>query len=212
MPFTICLLLFACQNNQGEDPVVQMPEADQPDQDSGMGWLEGDSGFDTEFNEPMLLTLDVTHSGSWVLSPLAGPYELLTGEMSISEIAAGNQLSPWCSYNFALTGDVVNDSSCETCSFVVDVKFYLLEDSEDTGSPVNQEILQAESIDECFFPDLPTHQEIRRLGFSLPDQTIYFNYYNSGIWIPWYDASQNQNQIDFNWSSQIGFYGFPDDD
>ena len=76
----------------------------------------------------------------------------------------------------------------------------------------DEPMMSAQLVEECFTPDLPGHQEIRRLGFSFVEQTIYFNYYNSGIWLPWYEASQNQNEVLFDWESRVGFYGFPDDD
>ena len=183
-----------------------------------MGWIEGDSGlFDTGFNEPLQFALDVAHEGSWTLGPnFEAPYDILTGEMTIQEIADGDIITPWCDFTYSLTGQASNAAGCDTCDFVFDIEFYVLDydedpDDEEDMDDMEDGPMQARLIEQCFTPDLPAHQEIRRLGFSFVEQTIYFNYYNSGLWIPWYDASQNVNEVMFSWETQVGFYGFPDD-
>ena len=215
----VFILFQGCQSTENDGPIIELPPEEVVEEDSAMGWIEGDSGlFDTGFNEPMQFTLDVTHSGTWTLSPVAGPYEVLTGELTISEIADGDLVTPWCEFNYALTGQVVEDDSCPTCKFIFDIEFYVLDydeepdDDDMDDDDMDNQPMQAQLVEECFTPDTPGHQEIRRLGFSHADQTIYFNYYNSGIWIPWYEASQNQNEVLFDWTNRVGFYGFPDDD
>ena len=49
----------------------------------------------------------------------------------------------------------------------------------------------------------------RQYSYSQIDETIYFNYYSSGIWIPWYEASQVQIKSSSCGRTALG--GFPDD-
>jgi hypothetical protein len=206
-------LLFGCTPEQEEGPIVEMPPEPPAVEDTGMGWLEGDSGlFDTGFNEPFLFTLDVTHQGSWIVSPPVNP-EFLTGEMTITEIAEEDTTNPWCSFTYQLAGEDIPNTGCPTCEYVFNIEFYILDYDEtpDDQDDMDAPMTQANLIEDCLLPDLPDHGEYRQLGWSFVEQTIYYNYENSGLWIPWYSASEIADEVIFSWESRVGFYGFPDD-
>ena len=86
----------------------------------------------------------------------------------------------------------------------------VLEEEEEMPGMMDGEPIEAENLDGCLSPDLPGHQEIRRLGYSSTDGIIYFDYYNSGIWIPWFEANQLHDEITFSWEAKLGFFGFED--
>jgi hypothetical protein len=114
-----------------------------------------------------------------------------------------------------LTG-YATDIMCPTCDFAFDIEFYHVEDEdEDQEEPMNPngmngEPIKAESLEDCLSPDLPAHQEVRRLGFSSTEGIIYFDYFNSGIWIPWYEALKIHDNVTLNWEASLGFFGFMD--
>jgi len=208
------LIIQGCTPEQENGPVVVMPPEPPVVEDTGMGWLDGDSGlFDTGFNEPLLFTLDVTHQGNWTVSPPVNP-EYLSGEMTITEVANEDTNNPWCSFTYQLSStQVLSNYGCPTCEYVFEIEFYILDydesppDTEDDMEPMTQAAL----IEDCLLPDLPDHGEHRQLGWSFVEQTIYYNYDNSGLWIPWYSASEIADEVIFSWESRVGFYGFPDD-
>ena len=43
------------------------------------------------------------------------------------------------------------------------------------------------------------------MGYSSEDRLIYYNYNNTGIWLPWYDASRLGDEISFEWESTKGY-------
>jgi len=49
------------------------------------------------------------------------------------------------------------------------------------------------------------------MGWSEDEQTLYFNYYDSGFWLPWYEADAVHDDIAFTWAETLGFF-VPEDD
>ena len=207
--------LLACQGDKEPNVIIEMPPQPEAQEDSAMGWIEGDTAlFDTGFNEPPVAQLDITQTGSWELSPVAGPYEVLVGSMDILEVIDGDEVDPWCQFTYSIVGEIT-EGGCPTCQLSMTIEFYVVDYGEEIEEPMDDEMdgppERAYTVGDCFAPDLPQHLEQRQYSYSQIDETIYFNYYSSGIWIPWYEASQVQNQIFFLWQNSIGFYGFPDD-
>jgi hypothetical protein len=135
--------------------------------------------------------------------------------MTVLEVIDGATDPSWCSMTFNLTG-FATDIMCETCDMAFDVEFYLLENEDEENAPpeddmMDEDPVQAYVLDDCLSPDMPSHEEIRRLGFSVTEGTVYFDYYNSGFWLPWYDAYQIHDDVFITWESTVGFFGFPDD-
>ena len=66
-------------------------------------------------------------------------------------------------------------------------------------------------LEMCKSPDLPTDLERWNMGWSEDEQTLYFNYYDSGFWLPWYEADAVHDDIAFTWAETLGFF-VPEDD
>ena len=103
----------------------------------------------------------------------------------------------------------INDSSDTKAHHIITERED--EDEEIEEEDEMEEGTFAETPSDCFVPDMPDHLESRRLGYSALEGTIYFDYYDSGFWIPWYTADQIHDSITFEWNTLVGFYGFPDD-
>ena len=76
---------------------------------------------------------------------------------------------------------------------------------------IPEEFPTAENLSDCFSPEIPSHQEVRVMAYSLSDEMLYFNYYNTGIWVPWYPATFIHDTLEVNFKEEIGFYGVGDD-
>jgi hypothetical protein len=194
------------------EQTAELPDVDDGSLDSAAPSFAVDTSiYDTGFNEQMVQQLQLFHEGAWEMSPPSGPYTVLYGELEVMEVIDGKIDPPWCSFTFALTG-YISDELCDTCDIAFDVSFYLLDDGEEP----DEEEMDAENperayeLDDCLTPDMPAHEEIRTLGYSAFEEQIYFDYYDSGIWIPWYEASQILDSVSFEWEHTIGFYGFED--
>ena len=213
---------WACQSNGSDTGTATLPEDTTPAlEETGEPFFEEDtSALDTGFNEERVMTLDIEHSGYLELTPLSGSfiegnlYTAAFGQMTVLEVIDNEEELPWCSYTFNITG-YVSDIKCDTCDIAFDVEFYLQENEQEEEQPDDDMMddmpMQARTLGDCLTPDMPQHLESRRLGYSKDEDTIYFDYYNSGFWLPWYNTVNIHNRIDFNWESTVGFFGFPDD-
>lgn len=205
----------ACGGEDSDSASDILPTDTQtvPD-DTGMGWFEVDTALDTGYNQPPIMDLLINHSGEWELSPIAGPYQILIGEMHVQEIVVDNNASLWCDFTIALTGEY-SGQGCNTCDFAFNVEFYV---NENPNAPDEEEMDMndppefAYTIEDCMTPDLPSDQGIWEMGFSSIENTIFVNYENSGFWLPWYEAYQVNDSVLFEWETNIGIYGLPDDD
>ena len=54
----------------------------------------------------------------------------------------------------------------------------------------------------CWDPDTPSDGSVFTLGLS--GETIVFDYYDSGVWLPWYAAEREADRVDFAWSTRLG--------
>ena len=203
------LAMSACTE---PEQTAELPDIEDGSMDTAMPSFSVDTAlYDTGFNEQMVQQLQLIHEGSWEMSPPSGPYTVLYGELEVMEVIDGRIDPPWCDFTFALTG-YISDEVCDGCDIAFDVSFFLLADEdppdEDEIDMENPE--QAYQLEDCLTPDMPAHEEVRRLGFSSFEQQIYFDYYDSGIRIPWYEADQILDSVTFEWEQTIGFYGFED--
>ena len=217
MSLLAALILIGCGTNKEDTGATTLPADNAPQEvDSGTPYFAVDtSGYDTGFNQGRVRSLDIVHTGEMSLSPLSGPYTTLYGTMHVLEIIDGREEPPWCNVTFSLTG-YASDVKCPTCEYAFDVEFYHLEEEPDEDEEPQQqpdmmdEPIEAATLGDCLSPDLPGHQEVRRLGYSPVDNTIYFDYFNSGIWIPWFEAQQIHDEVSFTWEANLGFFGFED--
>ena len=207
-------ILLAC--TEKTDEVVELPEEEPYEEEiAEPSFEDAPETEDVAFAEVPPQMLHLVHSGIWNLSPISGPYTSMFGELNIQEQINGNSTFPYCDFNLAVTGHEVDDL-CPTCDFGFAIEFFvqepvpLEEGEEELIFP--EKLPVAESIEECFTPELPEHQETRVLAYSIADEMLYFDYFNTGIWVPWYPATFIHDTLEVYYYEEIGFYGAGDDD
>jgi hypothetical protein len=207
------LLASACVSSDDTGVPVNLPDTNDSSSTSSdsIDWNINDTGMSgggTNESPPYELALD--HKGHWDLLPLGGPYTSMVGEMTITELLDGNKNTPWCEVTFSLTGQSVDDV-CETCDFGFLILFYV--SKEGTGKEKDEDGQKGMvgGLEDCRSPDLPGNNESRTLAYSDADSTIYYNYHDSDIWIPWYDASDLHDEVNFEWEALMGFIGEQED-
>lgn len=186
----VCSLFTAC-SDKGDDTggAVGLPEETGNPISLDTAPLVFDTADTAVTDEQPEHTLSLSQVGSWELSPRGGPWTTLTGELVVTEIVDGDEALPACTATFALTGEA-DGAGCDNCDAAFVVDFYLAEgDTTD-----------------CLDPDLPEHDEVRRLAWSSVEEAIYFDYYGSGVWIRWYDAAEieDEDRIEFEWTAETG--------
>lgn len=180
----IVLSLTACTPADDSDSSAVLPPEDSDLVDSTPPEFTVDTGLDPgTYDEVPAHTLTLRHEGFWILTPLGGPYKAITGELEISEFLDGDETTPACYLRYALTG-TVEEENCSGCSFTFLVTHYLAE-----GDPEG-----------CLQPELPAEQE--RQGFASP--TVYQDYQQTGLWLPWYTGTFSNDELDFSWESTVG--------
>ena len=180
-------LLAACapeeQDAAGE---VTLPEETGTGPVSDTGLLLPDTGGGLDDVEPAhWLTMEQT--GTWSLSPHAGPYTAMTGELRVIELLDSDEEFPACEVVFALTGEAL-ERNCDGCDVTFAVSFYVTE-----GDPKD-----------CRDPDLPQHDATRSMGWASSDRLIYLNYDYTGVWIPWFLAEEtDDDELALTWEATI---------
>lgn len=203
----LLLLCAACTDSSDSGVPEKLPDTDTTENlpSDSIDWSVDDTGLDGGYSdEEPPFELSLAHAGVWELLPLGGPYTSMVGELTITELLDGNKSTPWCSATFSLTGQAVDDV-CDTCDYGFTILFYLVEEGSKKEDKGKEEAVGG--LAECRSPDLPADGEVRTLAYSDADSTIYFNYYGSDIWIPWYDASDLHDEVNFEWEATLGFIG-----
>jgi hypothetical protein len=171
-------------------------------------------------------TLQIQHAGSWSLSPLGGPYRAAVGELYVDEYIDGQEDMPWCWVIYSMTGEVVDDAradSCPTCDFVVEIQFYVNQDGgfkpEDGAEPIDtggnydeDDVIETNGIADCMSPELPEDGDRWLMGWAGDEETIYMEYFGSGIWLPWYSGELEFDTLDFSWVDEFGFVVPPEEE
>ena len=147
---------------------------------------------DTGLNEAPPATLDLTHSGTWALSPNGGPWDSVTGDLIVAEVLDGDTLAPTCALEFALTGQAVTEDTCPgcacpTCEITLDILHYLV-----SGDPST-----------CLDPELPEDGERRRMGWDEAAGAILLDWEGSGVWLEWYPGERVDDEIAFLYEAQV---------
>lgn len=133
----------------------------------------------------------LTQVGQWTLGNTSAPWGSVTGTLRLREyVDALDTAEPVyeCDVTYSLTGSEVTPNDCPGCDFVMAVEHYVT-----AGDP-----------SACHDPDAPVDGAIRHLGYDNGAKKILFDYYGSGVWIPWYDADRTGQIVDFEWSAQLG--------
>lgn len=134
--------------------------------------------------------LTLSQEGQWDLTPRGGPWTTLTGELHATEVLDDDEENPTCDVTYALTGETYDGEPCDTCDDAFTVSFYVT-----AGSP-----------DDCADPDLPTADEPRIFGWSAVDSTIYLNYADMGVWLPWYEGTLDEDTLSYTWTTKLAKY------
>lgn len=168
-----------------------------------------DTGFDGIQDATPDNWLHARHVGTLTLS--GSPYDTLVGELLIEESVSADPTHPGpleddeegddtddpedeadlphCEVRYTLSGAPPDETTGCPCDFVFDVEFSVVK-----GTP-----------GPCGIPEVPTGGEVRRMGYSSADQTIFVNYKGSGVYLPWYPATQTGDTVEFEWTASVGF-------
>ncbi len=200
----------ACAGTDDGEKTTLPPDTGSAPIDTGDPYFPVDTAADTGFDLEPVDVLDITHAGVWSQSPVGGPYTALTGALEITELLNGDEDQPWCRVTFALTA-LKTDTTCPTCDIGYLVEYYIVAEgptAEELAADADIEIGGREA---CYSPDLPENLDRWHMGWSEAEQTIYFDYYDSGFWLPWYDTDAVHDDITFAWEQQMGFF-VPEED
>ncbi|MEZ4317708.1 MAG: hypothetical protein R3F61_09390 [Myxococcota bacterium] len=141
-------------------------------------------------------TVILEQSGTWMLS--GNPWDALVGGFTAREVVDG--IEPMtadtattlaCDVTYSMQGTPAQGpTGCPGCGHVWDIQFTITPDSvTDTSN--------------CNDPDLPEDGDTWRMGYAGGDATIYFNFYGTGIYVPWWGAVQTGNNVIFEWSREL---------
>jgi len=153
-----------------------------------------DTGFGTTGDAPPDDWLHISQLGTWSMSPPGGPYDNMTGGLTILEIVNDGPDDtaepPECQVIYTLVGQTYEPNSCADCDFTVLVEF------SGTGNR-----------DGCHDPDMPPMNVEPGagwpMGYSSSRNLVLFNYHNTGVWVPWYDAVKVGDVISIDFSTSI---------
>ncbi len=187
-------LLTACTGDDGE-----APPPEPTDTDSGEPQILPLDSFplpeDTapevipDFTPEHWVKLEQT--GTWTLGNTSAPWGSVVGTLRVREYidALDTALPVYeCDVRYSLTGTEVTQHDCGACDFVMAVEHYV--QSGDPGA--------------CHDPDVPLQGSIRHLGYDNTSGKIYFDYYGTGVWLPWYDAERTGQNVAFEWAAELG--------
>ena len=189
----VSLLAAAGCSDKGDDTASQVGLPEETDTVSLVGdsvALIADTFSDGLGDDQPTHWLTLTQEGQWDLTPRGGPWTTLTGTLTATEVLDEDVDNPTCQVSYALTGERYEGDPCDTCDAAFTVAFYL-----DDGDP-----------ESCADPDLPGADEERVFGWSDVDSTIYLNYADMGVWIPWYDGTLDEDTLTYSWTNTLAKY------
>ncbi len=137
--------------------------------------------------------LHITQLGNWSMSPPGGPYNNMTGGLTITEIVdvpEDTAAAPECEVIYTLVGQTYAPNDCAECDWTLIVEF------TGTGNEGN-----------CHDPDMPPSDTAPGdgwpMGYSSSLNKVMFDYYGTGVWIPWYNAVKVGDVINIDFSTSI---------
>lgn len=132
-------------------------------------------------NPSPVSTVTQSDVGEWTMSPTGGPYSDMTGTLTLSD-TLDSDTDPVCLLEYALTGYKVTPG-CPGCNYTFRIKHVLLE-----GNP-----------DDCLRTDMPEDEQYLILGYSSETRLIYYDYLDTGTWLPWYEGARVGDVISYEW-------------
>jgi hypothetical protein len=215
-------MAFVGCSGQSEDTAgPDLPAADTDVASDNAGDTSLLGGADTgETNDSPADTLEVIYEGIWELSPQGGPYKNMTGSLQVTEILNGEEDQPWCTVTYALTGTETDEDGCSYCDVTIEVLHYLSSEGlfDEYEDPILQEDEESKSFgvqlglrEQCMDPNVPEDQDRWIMSFAEEDDMIHFNYYGTGVWVPWYSGQLVHDTLTFGYRTEVGFMA-PEDD
>lgn len=193
------LLALACT---GEEPVPPTPAPATPP--PTVPWVDtgvyrpqqtGNVVLDDDVPDN---TIQVEHTGFWERS--GSPYDAIVGELHVREIIDGYVPAT------ADTGDVLD---CDVSWFVTGTPDLIVHTCAGCGPSwavsFTYDTDSVSTIDACADVELPDDGDVWHLAFHPGDGVIYFNYYGTGVWMPWWDAEENGARVDYGWTGELAF-------
>ncbi|MFT7521036.1 MAG: hypothetical protein ACI9MC_003187 [Kiritimatiellia bacterium] len=206
--------MSGCTSNDDDEIIPDLPDDDPATEDTGDFDFPIDSDTATgPLDDIPANWLYMYHDGEWDLGPTDGPYTTLSGTLEIFEFVDfqlprrddtdivdtdlddTDTSEPWddlekspllCRANFTLSAEP-SETNCSGCDFTLDLTFHLID-----GDPST-----------CLDPDVPDDGDVRRFGWRASDDVILYDYYNAGIWFPWYKAEKLDDHLSFRWYNRL---------
>lgn len=187
------LVLAACQGEPTPipTPFVEPTPTERPWVDTGI-YRPNDTAEVELLDDVPSDVLSIEHAGYWDRS--GSPYDALVGRLEVRERVNGYQpdtsdtgdILP-CDVAWFLTGTPDESvMTCEGCGPIWTLTF--------TQDPASVGQFSA-----CRDPDLPGDGDVWRMAFHPEDETIYFNFFGTGVWLPWWPARPTGDRVDFGW-------------
>ncbi len=201
------LAVIAACTGTVEDTAGTLPDIDTSGfiPDTGGGFEPLDTG-DVVLDEVPLHTVTIRQWGEAALAPNGGPYTSFAGELTVQEYLDGDIPDPDleddtdldtdsdtdeapldCDLLYALAG-VPSDQTCSGCEVVFDVQFSLTSGMRD----------------QCHDPFLPQTGDTWTLGFNPTTGQVLRNVGDSGTWLPWYNATLEDDALTYEWQATMG--------
>lgn len=195
VPMGPLLLLAACTGAGDDSGTVGLPPEDTS------GWVEdtgtfpidsGDTAVDDEA-PPHLLAL--RQAGVWTLGGDPDDPSSMTGTLTITEVLDGDAENPTCLQEWAMVGARAEEG-CDGCfTFTVEHTQLFAEGA-------------------CRAPELPDDGEVRALGLEEAAATIWWDWYDTGAWVPLWETAPGElpGEIAFSWEVTVGIEGEDEDE
>lgn len=199
--------MSGCTSGGADTDIPGIPEdTGWPDTDTGVPVIPNETGQGSELDLIPEHWLYTYQEGEWRLSPTGGPYTSMVGHLDVLELVDYRRPEPdtgdsdtglpWdtgednpiqCQVAFSLIG-APSEQSCAECLFVLDVEFNVV-----SGNPMD-----------CLDPDLPADLDVWTMGFVEDSNEILFDFYGSGIWLPWYTATIEGDKVVLDYTNRRG--------
>jgi hypothetical protein len=160
------------------------------------GWVQDTGTFPIDTSDsgggdetpPHWLTL--RQAGSWTLAGDLDDPSSMTGTLEVTELFDGEEEEPACTQDWALVGARAEEG-CDAC-FTFEVEHTLLT-----------------SDGECRTPELPEDAEVRALGWEQAADTVWWDWYDSGVWVPLWATTDGKvpGDLEFSWEEIVGVEG-----
>ncbi|MCA9490785.1 MAG: hypothetical protein KC621_12740 [Myxococcales bacterium] len=190
---TLLLALAACTGEEPTAPpiVVEPEPTERPWVDTGI-FRPQDTAQVTLGDDVPANILSIEHTGYWERS--GTPYDAFVGRLEVQERVngyvpdtadTGDELDCDVGYFLTATPDPV-PATCPGCGpmWLVTYTYDI-----DSVSPLSG----------CRDPELPHDGETWAMALNPAEGMIYFNYYGSGVWLPWWPAAETGDRVDFGW-------------